>query len=143
MVYGLKSIIVYTLEMITRIDGTKRYSDILIHNRIVYLSGIVPSCEGTLYDQTKEVLNLLDSKLKCCGSSKNDILMMTIYLTDITKYDEMNVAYDEWVGKPPARATIGASLPNSMWKLEVAVTAAIPYVVDTTKYGLHDLNYIV
>jgi enamine deaminase RidA (YjgF/YER057c/UK114 family) len=139
----LKSILLYYTEMTTRIGGTKRYSDILIHNRIVYLSGIVPTCEGTLYTQTKEVLDILDSKLKCCGSSKNDILMMTIYLTDITNYDEMNVAYDEWVGKPPARATIGASLPNSIWKLEVAVTAAIPYVFESTNYGLHDINYIV
>lgn len=126
--------------MITRIGGTSRYSDILIHNRIVYLSGIVPSCDGSLYDQTKEVLTLLDAKLKCSGSSKNDILMMTIYLADASSYEEMNVAYDEWVGKPPARATIGVGLPNTMWKLEIAVTAAIPYVFD---YTIGDLNYIV
>ena len=121
-----------------RIGGNNRYSDIVINDRIIYLSGIVPSRDGTLYEQTKEVLELLDKSLNCAGSSKNDILTMTIYLTDITRYEEMNLAFDEWIPAKsgPARATVGATLPNPMWKIEVVVSAAV-------SQQAYPLNYIV
>lgn len=121
-----------------RIGGNNRYSDIVINDRIIYLSGVVPSCDGTLYEQTKEVLDIIDKSLTCAGSSKNDILTMTIYLTDITKYEEMNRAFDEWIPAKsgPARATIGASLPNPLWKIEVVVSAAV-------SQQNYPLNYIV
>lgn len=121
-----------------RIGDKTRYSDIVINDHIIYLSGIVPSCDGTLYEQTKDVLETLTKSLTCAGSSKNDILTMTIYLTDITQYEEMNRAFDEWIPAKsgPARATIGASLPNPMWKIEVVVSAAI-------SQQNYPLNYII
>jgi len=112
---------------ISRIGGTSRYSDSVVHNGVAYFSGIVPTVNGTLYAQTKEVLSLLDTQLASVGSSKNDILSMTIYLIDAGQYDSMNRAYDEWIGSvAPARATIGVfTLPNPMWKIELVVVAKV------------------
>lgn len=116
---------------IKRIGGTNRYSDIVIHERIAYLSGVVPSKDASVYEQTKEVLSTISSLLESVSSSNKSIISMTIYLTDETSYEEMNRAFDEWIpiGCAPARATIGSvKFPNPMWKIEVTLSAHIPYI---------------
>ena len=129
--------------MVTHIGGTSRYSDFVIHDNIAYFSGIVPTKDGSVYEQTKEVLELIDMNLKLAGSSKNCILEMTIYLKDETTYEEMNLAFDEWIinTKGPARATIGnIKLPNPMWKIEIVIRAFIPKTHLAPNYK--DLNYV-
>ena len=116
---------------IKRIGGTNRYSDIVIHERIAYLSGVVPSKDASVYEQTKEVLLTISSLLESVSSSNKSIISMTIYLTDETSYEEMNRAFDEWIptGSAPARATIcNVKFPNPMWKIEVTLSAHIPHV---------------
>ena len=119
--------------MTTYIGGTHRYSDIVIHNNIGYLSGIVPmktaNIESTIFEQTEEVLSLIDRTLDRVNSSKNNILSMNIFLTNANDYEDMNRAFDKWVAKnrAPARATIGiVQFPNPLWKIEIVVTAVIP-----------------
>jgi len=129
---------------IKRLGGTSRYSDIVCYNGVAYLSGIVPTVSASLYAQTKEVLSLLDAQLALIESTSSDILMLTIYLTDATMYDEMNRAYDEWIGPvAPARTTIGiAVFPNPMWKIEIVATAKSSVKnLDTTPID-NNLNYI-
>ena len=114
--------------MIQRVGGTNRYSDYVIHNSTVYLSGIVPSKDDTLINQTYEVLDIAEKLLIQAGSSKEKILQMFIYLQDQTEYTSMNVAFDAWIpsGCAPARATLGNILfPNTMWKIEIVVVAAL------------------
>lgn len=114
--------------MIKRFGGTNRYSDYVIHNSTVYLSGVVPSKEDTLINQTHEVLKSVENLLLRAGSSKERILQMFIYLNNESDYETMNIAFDSWIsdGCAPARATIGnVKFPNSMWKIEVVVTAAL------------------
>ena len=106
------------------IGGTSRYSDIIIANNIAYFSGIVPTKDGSVYEQTKEVLGILDAHLESIHCSKTHILTMTIYLKDASNYEEMNVAFDEW-NYAPARATIGVTFPNPMWKIEIVVSASM------------------
>ena len=118
--------------MIRYIGGTHRYSDIVIHNNIGYLSGIVPiqtaNTESSIFEQTEEVLSLIDVQLARVNSSKNNILSMNIFLTNANDYEDMNKSFDKWVPKnrAPARATIGImQFPNILWKIEVVITFAI------------------
>ena len=124
--------------MITRID-----KNILIHNRVVYLSNIVPTTHSSIDNQTLEVLDTIDKNLKCSGSSKNDMLIMTVYLANMKDRDTIKVIIDKWTNGSIMPTIIGSVLYDPLWKLEVAVTAAIPYVFESTNYGLHDINYIV
>jgi len=127
---------------IIRIGGTNRYSDIIKHENTIYLSGAVPSVDGSVYEQTKEVLSFIDSKLKLIGSSNKHILNMVIYLNDERSYDEMNRAFDEWIpdGCAPARATIGnVRFPNPMWKVEITVTAASALI----KQNDSNVNFVI
>jgi len=72
---------------IKRIGGTNRYSDVVIQDRIAYLSGVVPSKESSVYEQTKEVLSNIDRLLTSINTSNKNILNMTIYLRDETTYE--------------------------------------------------------
>jgi enamine deaminase RidA (YjgF/YER057c/UK114 family) len=130
---------------IIRIGGTNRYSDVVIFDKRVYLSGVVPNIYAPIYEQTKEVLTRIESILTSAGSSKKNILNMTIYLIDEKSYEDMNRAFDEWIPKDcaPARATIGnVKFPNPLWKVEItliACTGELPKQEMNSSY----INYIV
>jgi enamine deaminase RidA (YjgF/YER057c/UK114 family) len=130
---------------IVRIGGTNRYSDVVVFDKRVYLSGVVPNIYAPVYEQTKEVLMRIESILTSAGSSKKNILNMTIYLIDEKSYEDMNRAFDEWIPKDcaPARATIGnVKFPNPLWKVEItliACTGELPKQEMNSSY----INYIV
>jgi enamine deaminase RidA (YjgF/YER057c/UK114 family) len=114
--------------MIQRIQPGKRYSEAVIANGLVFLSGMVP--ENTQEDataQTANVLTQIDALLAEVGSSKSRIVDAIIYLADMADYNAMNTAWDLWVedGQAPARATVEARLANPEWKVEIKVTAAL------------------
>ena len=118
------------MSQITRIDCKKRYSEIVIHNNTVYLSGQV-SWQFEDYDfmiQAEDVFTSIDTQLKRANTDKTKILSLTIYLRDPEDYDAMNVAFEKWMpeGCAPARATIGnVKFPNPKWQIEIVVIASL------------------
>ncbi|MGO4330255.1 RidA family protein [Cupriavidus sp. 2TAF22] len=114
---------------ITRINTGPRLSDVTIHNGLVYLAGQVPrgTLEGTIEEQTAEVLATIDRLLGAAGSGKERILSCQIFLADIGEIARMNTAWDAWVpqGKCPCRATVQAKLANPAWRIEIVVVAAL------------------
>ena len=155
-----KETIILFFIMIIRYGGTSRYSDAVVYNNVAYLSGIVPKdLSNNIINQTYDVLRQLDNQLAIINSSKKLILSMTIYLKDASLYDDMNVAFDNWIqdSPPPARATIGiVSFPNPRWLIEIVVTASVRTSYNDlsgnrTSYNdlsgnyflLNNLNYIV
>lgn len=81
---------------------------------------------SSLYEQAKDALAVLDSNLEEAGTDKTRILMVMIYLPDVTKKSEFNRAWDEWVDieNLPLRACVGASLEHDDL-VEMVVTAAV------------------
>ena len=115
---------------IQRIDTKPTYSEIVINNNVVYLSGQVAQeyANSDFKSQAREVFSLIDFQLQRVGSNKTKILNLQIFLTDPANYGDMNNVFLEWMpeGKAPARNTIcGVRCPNPNWKIEVVVTAAI------------------
>lgn len=92
-------------SLITRIDTSKRFSEVVIHGgSIVYLAGQVPeeaSLAGDISDQVRSVFAQIEAHLASAGTSVDRILTMTIFLTDIRYISEMN-------GKLGARAHLPA-----------------------------------
>ena len=130
---------------ITHIGNSGNYSDLVIYDKTIYLSGIVSDVNGTVYEQTQNVLEKIDKLLNSVGSSKKRVLTMTVYLIDDNSYDEMNRAYDEWVSKEflPSRTVIGnVTFPNVKWKIELTAVACLENI---TRKQMHEsyLNYIV
>jgi 2-iminobutanoate/2-iminopropanoate deaminase len=70
--------------------------------------------QGSFQDQVRQCLKNLQAVLEGAGSSPEKVLKCTVFLTDITKWGEMNVVYHEFFPTdPPARSTIAVpALPG-------------------------------
>lgn len=118
---------------IQRKDSIKnRLSKIVVHNGVAYLSGQVPwdAQSESIENQTKDVLQKIDELLEQAGTSKNNLLSATVWLTDMNDFDGFNAVWDAWIpeGKEPARACVGAplaQLKEHEFSVEVAVIAAV------------------
>lgn len=114
--------------MVQRFDVGARLSEMAVHNGVAYLAGQVPGdATQDIGGQTQQVLVAVDALLARVGSSKNQILMCQIFLSDLADFPGMNAAWDAWVpaGHAPPRATVQAALAKHEWRVEIVVTAAI------------------
>ncbi len=113
---------------IERFGVGPRMSKAVKHGDTVYLAGqVADAAKGeSVAEQTAEILAIIDALLKDAGSHKSKILSVTIWLTDIKTFPEMNSVWDQWVpqGDTPARATVEATLAAPDYKVEIAVIAA-------------------
>lgn len=77
-------------------------------------------------EQTEQVCENLKAILEAAGSSFEQVLNTTIYLTDFGDFPKLNDVYGRYVGdSPPARATIQiAGLPMGA-RVEIAVVAHV------------------
>jgi 2-iminobutanoate/2-iminopropanoate deaminase len=96
------------------------YSQAVVYNDIIYTSGqiaINPETgkllEGAFSDRVKQVFSNLSAILDASGSRFENVLKVTIYLTDLSKFQILNEIYAKYfVINPPARATVQvAALP--------------------------------
>ena len=60
------------------------------------------------------------------GSDKSHLLSATIYLSDMSRKEEMNKVWQGWMDpkNPPARATVGVDLGGPNVLVEIMVIAA-------------------
>ena len=117
------------MSKIERYEVGPRMSGIVVHNGTVYLSGYVAEAAAgqSVAAQTADILEQIDKALASVGSDKTKILQTTIWLADISTFDEMNAAWDAWVDKAnmPARATVEARLASPDYKIEIGGIAAL------------------
>lgn len=113
---------------ITRIEETHRMSRIVVHNNTVYLCG--QTCgdkDKGIKEQTLVVLKKVEELLAKADTSKENILSVTIYIKDMSMFQEMNEVWDEWVSNmpKPARACVEAKMAREEILVEMSVIAAI------------------
>jgi enamine deaminase RidA (YjgF/YER057c/UK114 family) len=116
---------------IERLYPGPRMSQVVIHNKTVYLAGQVAeeAAGKSVAEQTREILSIIDGLLTEAKTDKSRILSATIWLTSMSTFGEMNEVWDRWVapGSPPARATVeSARLAGSHYKIEISLIAAQP-----------------
>jgi enamine deaminase RidA (YjgF/YER057c/UK114 family) len=113
---------------IQRIKPGPRMSGAVVHGDTVYLAGQVANQTAgkSVTEQTQEILEIIDNLLAEAGTDKSKLLMVNIWLTDMSTFQEMNAVWDAWVspGNTPARATVEAKLAAPQFKVEIAVIAA-------------------
>ena len=106
------------------------YSQAIIHNGILYVSGQVPVdpakgsiVQGGIEEQARTALNNLKTTIEEAGFAMEGVLKVTCYLANMDDFETFNRVYSEYFGNaPPARTTIQASkLPMDV-KLEVDAT---------------------
>ncbi len=107
------------------------YSQAIAINGFIFLSGQIPIdpktgnlITGSTAEQTQQVLNNLAAVLASVESNPNHIVKTTVYLQNMSDFDEMNKVYAEFFGShKPARVTIeAAKLPKGA-KVEIDAIA--------------------
>ena len=97
----------------------------------IFTSGAMPldPSDGSLIDggiaeQTRQTLRNLESVLAEAGSSLSRVLLITVYLTEIEEFSEMNSVYSEFFSeKCPARAAVGVKALAKGAKVEMQAIA--------------------
>jgi len=120
---------VYTEESYV---SSSPYSQGIIHGDTVYVAGQVPvDADGNLVDggiteQTEKVMENLETVLNEAGTSLDDAVKATVFLTDIDDFDAFNEAYADHMPEPrPARSAIEVADLAIDAKVEVEVIAAL------------------
>ena len=97
------------------------------YGNLVFLSGQTPkSNTPDIAQQTREVLEKIDSLLAEAGSDKFHLLSAQVWLKDITRdFAGFNDVWVSWLpeGHSPARATVQAEMARPEILVEVMITA--------------------
>lgn len=108
------------------------YSQAIEANGLVFLSGMLPiDCTtgnfvpGGIKEQTAQIFINIKAVLSAADLNIDKVIKTTVYLNDISLFDEMNEIYKTQFKEPyPARSTIAVKcLPkNSLVEIEVIAT---------------------
>ena len=114
---------------IERFHTNVRMSQIVVHNDTVYLAGQVASNlpGASVKEQTKAILEQIDSLLAEVGTDKSKVLSATIWLCSMDDFADMNAVWDAWStgGNAPCRAAVeSARLASSEFSVEIGIIAA-------------------
>lgn len=102
------------------------YSQAVHINGTVYLSGQIPLVPESMTlvedpdEQIHQVFKNLGAVTRAAGGSLNDVVKLTVYLTDLSLFPRVNEIMAGYFNEPfPARAAVGvAELPKGA-KIEV------------------------
>lgn len=99
----------------------------------LFVSGQVPVDSKTMTvvsdnfaEQTRHVLNSVKAIMEAAGLTLMDVGKMTVFLTDMSRFQEMNEIYKEYFPEsPPARTCIGVKeLPRGS-QIEMEAVAIV------------------
>ena len=110
------------------------YSQALASNGFLFCSGQIPldpesgEVVGTTpADQARQCLDNLAAVCAAAGAVLGDAVRLTVYMTDIGAFAEVNEVYESYfAADPPARAAVGvAALPKGV-QVEIDAIVAMP-----------------
>ena len=109
------------------------YSQAVIHGGVVYVAGQLPidpanpkSHPGDAADQARLALGNVRAILEAAGSGLDQILQMTVYISDIALWPVVNEVYADVMGDHrPARAVVPVRDLHHGYVIEIQAIAAI------------------
>lgn len=99
------------------------YSQAVNHQGMVFVSGQIPldpqtmeTVAGGIEAQIRRVFENLSAICAAAGGSLDDIVKLTVYLTDMGNFPQVNTIMEQYFTTPyPARAAVGvAALPKGV-----------------------------
>jgi 2-iminobutanoate/2-iminopropanoate deaminase len=105
--------------------GVPSFSHAVIAGDYVHVAGSLGTlgdttelADGGAGPQTTQTLRNIEKILEAVGLGLGDVVKMNVYLSDMSRFDEMNEAYMAVIGdSPPARITVGGA--------DLALSAAV------------------
>ena len=99
------------------------YSQAVRSGNLIFLSGQIPLLpetmevvDGDFEARARQVFKNLQAVAESAGGSLNDVVKVTIFLTDLSNFATVNAVMESFFEQPfPARAAVGvASLPKGV-----------------------------
>jgi reactive intermediate/imine deaminase len=110
------------------------YSQAVRSGNLVFLSGQIPLqpatmnvVDGDFEARARQVFKNLAAVAEAAGGSLDDVVKLTIFLTDLDNFATVNAVMEDFFTEPyPARAAVGvASLPKGV-DVEADAILALP-----------------
>ncbi|MEW6209622.1 MAG: RidA family protein [Acidobacteriota bacterium] len=108
------------------------YSQAVVHNGLVFVAGqlaITPAGEhrvGSIEEQTEQALANVAEILKAAGSDLSRVLKMTVFVSDISLWSQVNAVYARVMGDHrPARAVVPTKELHYDFQIEIEAVAAL------------------
>lgn len=115
-------------------EPLSHYTDVVVHGDLVFVSGCIAVDgngalvgEGDVVQQTRVALENLGNSLAAAGSGFDQVLKVTVYLTDINARNAINPVRIEFFGESRPASTLveisALALPGA--EVEIEAVAAI------------------
>jgi len=109
------------------------YSQAVVHQGLVFISGQLPKdpetgdvIQGSIGDQTRVVMRNLKAILRAAGSDIDHLLKVSIYVSNISLWSQVNTLYKEFMGDhKPARIVVPSRDLHHGALMEVEAVAAV------------------
>lgn len=109
------------------------YSQAVVHNGTVYVAGQLPidpadpkAPPGDAAAQARRALENVSAILEAAGSGLDRVVQMTVYVSDISHWGEVNRVYAEVMGEHrPARALVPTRDLHYGYLVEIQAIAAL------------------
>jgi 2-iminobutanoate/2-iminopropanoate deaminase len=109
------------------------YSQATINNGMIYVSGQLGFKPGTHEkeegDIKHETLNCLENLrliLEKCGATTDNLVKVTIYISDVEYWPVVNAVYAEFLGEhKPARAIVPCNVLHHGFNVEIEAIAQV------------------
>ena len=109
------------------------YSQAIVHGGVVYVAGQLPidpqtgeKRTGSIEEQAEQALRNVAAILRAAGSGLDQVLKVTVYVSDITLWDRVNAVYARAFGDHrPARAVVPTRDLHYGFQVEIEAIAAV------------------
>lgn len=109
------------------------YSQAVVHNGFVFVAGqlaFVPGQTehrpGTIAEQTEQTLRNMEAILQAAGSGLDKVVQMTIYVSDMESWADVNAVYTRIMGvHKPARAIVPVKDLHHGYGIEIQAIATV------------------
>ncbi len=110
------------------------YSQAVVHDGLVFTAGQLPfdPVTGTLAgtsieEQTLQALKNIKSVLRAAGADLDDVLKVTVFVSDIDLWGGVNDVYTTFFGDhKPARSVVPTRDLHNEVKIEIEAVAVVP-----------------
>ncbi len=108
------------------------YAQAIVHGGLVYVSGQLPIDParpehrlGPIEEQTEQALRNVSEILKAAGSGLDQVVQMTVYVSDVGLWSRVNAAYTRVMGDHrPARVVVPTRDLHYGYQIEIQAIAA-------------------
>jgi 2-iminobutanoate/2-iminopropanoate deaminase len=109
------------------------YSQAIVHGGLVFVAGQLPFVPGqrehrpgSIVEQTEQAMRNVEAIVKAAGSGLDKLVSVTVYVSDISSWAEVNATYARIMGSHrPARAIVPVKELHYGYQIEIQAVAAV------------------